>query len=73
MPPARVLVLPRMEMAKMIPPPRRTIVLWLDRSFGLSMMLHVSAILKYTSSATIKIAEIINYVIPEFMIYGTVL
>lgn len=31
---------------KMMPPPRNTIVEWDDRSLGLSMMLHLSAMRK---------------------------
>ena len=51
-----------MDSEKIIPPPRSTMVECYDRSFGLSMMLKWSAILKYTSSAINKIAAIITYV-----------
>ena len=51
------------EMANITPPPRSTIVVCELRSFGLSMMLKWSAILKYTSSASNSSTAIIPYVI----------
>ena len=50
-----------MDMANIMPPPRNTIVECDDLSFGLSMILHLSAILKYTSSATKSSTAIIKY------------
>ena len=47
---------------KMIPPPRSTMLLCEERWLGLSMMLHLSAMRKYTNSAAISRAVIIKYV-----------
>lgn len=47
---------------KIIPPPRSTILLCEERWFGLSMMLHLSAMRKYTNSAARSRAVIIKYV-----------
>lgn len=51
----------RMEMAKMMPPPRSTIVVCELRWLGLSMMLHLSAILKYNSSVANSSTTMIKY------------
>jgi len=51
------------DMAKIMPPPLKTIVECEERSFGLSMILHLSAILKYSNSAANNMAAIIKYVI----------
>ncbi|MGM9794710.1 MAG: hypothetical protein ACI3ZZ_00605 [Candidatus Aphodosoma sp.] len=42
-----------------MPPPRSTIVEWLDRSFGLSIILHLSAMRKYANSKAKRIMKII--------------
>lgn len=52
----------RMEMAKIIPPPRSTMLVCELRWLGLSMMLHLSAILKYSSSAAKSMTAIITYI-----------
>ena len=56
----------------MMPPPLNTIVEWELLSLGLSMMLHLSAMRKYTSSATSSIIAIIMYVyhILLFVLYS---
>jgi len=62
------------DIAKIIPPPLNTIVECELRSLGLSMILHLSAILKYTNSAMINITAIIPYVqimILRFLILET--
>lgn len=46
----------------MIPPPRSTMLLCEERWLGLSMMLHLSAMRKYTNSAARSRAVIIKYV-----------
>lgn len=47
---------------KMIPPPRSTMLLCEERWLGLSMMLHLSAMRKYTNSAARSRAVIIKYI-----------
>ena len=54
---------------KMIPPPRSTIVECELRSFGLSIILHLSAILKYTNSATTSSTAIIIYFNKIFIMF----
>ena len=61
------------EIVKITPPPRNTIVECELRSLGLSMMLHLSAILKYSNSAASSSTAIIMYVQTIFCIYSFII
>ena len=50
------------DSVKIMPPPRRTIVECDERSFGLSIMLNLSAILKYANSIANSTVNMIKYV-----------
>ncbi len=58
------------DSVKNTPPPRNTIVVCDERSLGLSMMLHLSAILKYSNSAASSSTAIIMYVQTILCIYS---